>query len=184
MNWYSALCSDIETCAKKCVGNWRSWSNFGWHYQPEDSNQWFILYTHNRDSDVLELSNADVIEEELSKFDHDTCRVEDHNHWAVGWIKGFSIRVYDSEGNITPAFKAVYDIANQLSDYPVLDESDFSERETEVANETWTNCYNLSERIEYIRDHRSQFEFHSFADMLGCVRGKYFAGYASELLQS
>jgi hypothetical protein len=63
-----------------------------------------------------------------------------------------------------------------------LDESDFSEVEQEEANETWRNCYDVSERVKYIREHRSQFEFHDLGDMLGCVRGNYFAGYASELL--
>lgn len=45
-----------------------------------------------------------------------------------------------------------------------------------------TSRLTLRERVEYIRKHRSQFEFRDFADMLGCVRGKYFAGYASELI--
>lgn len=31
-------------------------------------------------------------------------------------------------------------------------------------------------------NHREQFEFYTFAELLGCVRGKFFAGYASELL--
>jgi hypothetical protein len=33
-----------------------------------------------------------------------------------------------------------------------------------------------------MREHRSQFDARSFADLLGCARGKYFLGYASELL--
>jgi hypothetical protein len=54
--------------------------------------------------------------------------------------------------------------------------------EDRYAQETWRSCYNDAERIEYIRDHRDQFEFRTFADMLGCARGRYFAGYASELI--
>lgn len=57
-----------------------------------------------------------------------------------------------------------------------------SEAEEEQAQEVWRDCYRPKARIEYIREHREQFEFRSFADMLGCVRGRYFAGYASELL--
>jgi hypothetical protein len=38
------------------------------------------------------------------------------------------------------------------------------------------------ERIAYIRKHRSEFEFADLRDMLSCVRGNYFAGYASELI--
>jgi hypothetical protein len=64
----------------------------------------------------------------------------------------------------------------------VLNENDFSEREQEAADETWRNCYREKERIKYIRAHRSQFSFASFRDLLDCVRGKFFAGYASELI--
>jgi hypothetical protein len=57
-----------------------------------------------------------------------------------------------------------------------------SEVETEEANRVWESCYSDKKRIQYIRKHRSQFEFNSFAEMLGCCRGKFFNGYASELL--
>lgn len=50
------------------------------------------------------------------------------------------------------------------------------------ANAVWRDCYQLKERVEYVRKHRGQFDFRSFSDMLSCLRGNYFAGYASELL--
>lgn len=82
--------------------------------------------------------------------------------------------------------KAAIDEANRilekLDGYPVLDEFDFSEREMTAANDIWRDCYRPKERVEYIRKHRSQFEFRDWLDMLGCVRGNYFAGYASELI--
>ena len=52
----------------------------------------------------------------------------------------------------------------------------------EEANRVWTDCYDDTERVKYIRDNRSEFEFRDFADLMGCARGTYFAGYASELL--
>jgi len=58
----------------------------------------------------------------------------------------------------------------------------FSEYETEEANDVWRDCYRPEERIDYIRKHRSQFKFRGLSDLIGCVRGHYFAGYASELL--
>lgn len=64
----------------------------------------------------------------------------------------------------------------------VLDEEDYSAREHESANQLWLDCYSPSKRIEYIRKHRNQFNFAAFSDLLKCVRGEYFAGYASELL--
>jgi hypothetical protein len=56
--------------------------------------------------------------------------------------------------------------------------------ESEEANRVWKDCYSAAERVAYIRERPDQFDgnFQSFADLLACVRGKYFAGYASELL--
>lgn len=99
------------------------------------------------------------------------------NHWAVGWVEWIAIHESD-----TGALKVADELATGLEDYPVIDESDLSEREMEAANQIWKDCYRVSERIKYIREHRSQFEFSSMADLLACVRGNYFAGYASDIL--
>jgi hypothetical protein len=53
--------------------------------------------------------------------------------------------------------------------------------EHEEADSRWSS-YSASDRIAYIRKHRSEFEFRSLADMFSCVRGNYFGGYASGLL--
>jgi len=97
-------------------------------------------------------------------------------HWACGWFEIILVRPD------TNAAKTAEEIEAALADYPILDECDHSEREMGAANETWQCCFSNAERIKYIRDHRSEFEFHSFADMLGCARGNYFGGYAYELL--
>jgi hypothetical protein len=130
----------------------------------------------SRDSDALERSNFRCMLSALGG-ESDTVIVVRESHWAVGWVEWIAIHETDSEAlAIADKQKA------RLDNYPILDESDFSDEETNEANETWESCYNERERVEYIREHRSQFEFRDFADLLGCVRGKYFAGYASELL--
>ena len=97
-------------------------------------------------------------------------------HWACGWFEIMIVRPGSQ------CAKQAQAIESALAGYPVLDEDDFSDREHAAANEAWEHCYTDKQRIEYIQDHRSQFEFHSIADMMSCVRGKYFAGYASELI--
>ena len=97
-------------------------------------------------------------------------------HWACGWYELLSVLAN------TPEHKIAADIESALADYPALDDSDFSEREREEAQSTWRDCYNDRDRVDYIRKHRDQFEFNNLADMLGCARGRYFAGYASELI--
>lgn len=81
-----------------------------------------------------------------------------------------------------PALKEADEILCAYEGYPVVCDEDFSELETEEADQIWTNCYDTAERIAYIRAHRHHFEFRNFADLLGCVRGRYFSGYASELI--
>ena len=153
--------------------------------------QWpdyYVFLGQNRDSDALTRSN---FRSALKAIGGENCSYQNEgqdnevsnvivvreNHWACGWIEWIGIHK-DAASIIALA----EEIESRLEDYPVVDEEDWSELETEEANKVWANCYNASERIAYIRKYRSQFEFHDFSDTIGCVRGKYFAGYASELL--
>lgn len=139
-----------------------------------ERGDWFIASAQHRDSNCLVRSNFRCFKKLLG--DEGTA-VESFNHWAVGWVEYLLVDPSQAE-LIALAEKTRED----LEDYPVLDDEDFSELETEEANETWKECYQPAERIAYIRKHRSQFEFRSFRDMLECVRGLYFCGYANELL--
>lgn len=130
----------------------------------------------SRDSDCLEESNFAVMLQALGG-ESETVIVVRESHWAVGWVEWIAIHQDDEK-----ALQIADEQKERLQDYPVLSEDDFSERETNRADDVWKNCYLVSERIRYIRDNRSQFDFRDFADLLGCVRGNYFAGHASELL--
>lgn len=148
---------------------------------------WLIVLARHRDSDVLANSNFECAKKKLKSisksYNADTGEefenviVESSTHWAVGWVEYLIINP-----NHKGLVESAEDIRERLEDYPILDENDFSEREMNEANDIWRDCYRIKERVEYIRKHRSQFEFRDFADMLGCVRGKYFSGYASELI--
>jgi hypothetical protein len=151
---------------------------------------WYIFLGRNRDSDCLTNSNfeqglkavrAVMSKESISDDENEDCatvQVVSENHWACGWVKWIAIHKSD-----TTALECASGLLDRLDNYPVLNEEDWSEREHEQAGEVWKNCYDAGERVEYIRAHRSQFEFHDLRDMLACVRGRYFAGYASELIQ-
>jgi len=139
---------DLETGAREARGNWQKFDSFGWHDRPEDGAEWAIVYTHNRDSDLLDQSNADAIDKALAPFtegDNPDVRAEHHGHWACGWIDGYAIRVYRN-GQITEAFRAYHELAARLADYPILDEEDHSRREYEATlenlrNEGFADCY-------------------------------------------
>ena len=139
MSW-DALTGDVEECAKEAAANWRQFESFAWHNRPEDCDSWFIFYTHNRDSSLCDESNAAAIAKELEvpEYENDL-EVESHNHWACGWIDGYSVRVYDAQGNITPVFRKVCELATRLADYPLLDEEDHSQREYDATLENIHN---------------------------------------------
>jgi hypothetical protein len=149
-SWYSELAStDVETAAKELAGNWRKFESFHWHSdaRPADADNCAIVYLSNRDADCLTESNAAAIKDALSEFtgwmadpiDGSTFDVEEqsHNHWAVGHVDGIVIRCIGPDGKVTPAFRVLYELAEKLDGYPVLDEDDFSERESDAADEAW-----------------------------------------------
>lgn len=125
---------DAENLAKQLRGNWRNFESFGWHDQPEDADDWTIVYTTSRDAGLTAESNAAAIEKRLDPFiDSGDLRLEHHGHWACGWVDGYAIRVRDASGALTPAFLEWSAIQTELDNYPLLDESDYSEREYEAA---------------------------------------------------
>ena len=140
-----------------------------------DYRDWFGIVGQSRDSGARERSNFRVALQMLGG-ESDNVRVERYGHWAVGWIEEVYIRPNTKE------YAIACEIETALSDYPVLDESDFSNEEQEEAMETWKHCYNPKERIAYIREHKNQFEFDSFSELMSNVRGDSFNGYASEIV--
>jgi hypothetical protein len=149
----------LEDAAKEAAGNWREFNCFAWHRANEikDPENWAIFYTHSRDSGLLDQSNAEAIEAALGPFtngDDPNVVMENHHHWACGWIAGCSLRVF-RRGKITKAFRKYHEIAQRLADYPVLDESDYCAREYEAtiknfADAAWRvkNEYELPEGWE------------------------------------
>lgn len=126
--------TDVDAAAKASAGNWRNFSCFAWHrgYGLEDADRWAIFYTSGRDAGLLDQSNHAEIAKLLSSFkegDDPDVVAESHSHWAVGYLEGFSIRVYGKDGCITDAFKEFCGIKERLGDYPILNESEYSERE-------------------------------------------------------
>lgn len=163
------------------------------HYAGAQWPDYYVFLGRNRDSSALGRANFDAglkaIGGEKSDKDKEDpndegaalslVRVVRENHWACGWVEWIAIHE-----SATEQLAIADGIAEKLEDYPVVDEELWSEYEQDEANTVWKDCYSAKERIDYIRRHRSQFEFHGFADMLASVRGKYFAGYASELISS
>ncbi len=152
-----------------------------------ERGEWLIAFAVHRDSDTITRSNFRCAEKALRALltvkewqgEFTPIQIERFNHWAVGWVDYLIV-----DPACTEAVQTAEEMRASVEDYPLLNEEDHSALEQEEADEMWRNCYRPHERAEYIRKHRSQFEFRDFRDLLGCVRGNYFAGYASELIST
>lgn len=158
-------------------------------YEPTNLKRWvlpdyfgelwpnyYVFLGQHRDSDCLTRSNF-ISGLEAIGGESETVAVVRESHCAVGWVEWIAIHQDDEE-----ALKIANEIASALDNYPVLDDDHYCQIESEEADEIWANCYNERERISYIRNHHNQFSFYSFSDMRDCIRGKYFKGYASDLI--
>jgi hypothetical protein len=173
----------VEDAAKEAAGSWRNFECFVWHRQSEiaDPENWAVMYTHHRDSGLLDQSNSSVIEKALEPFtegDDPDVVFESHSHWAVGYIAGFSIRVFRN-GEVTDAYRTYRELQERIADYPVLDEDDYSDREHEatlgnIKDTAWRlkNEFDLPDRWEgQAYDWLSENNFHAIEnrdDQGGC----------------
>lgn len=55
----------LKDAAREAAGNWKRFDCFCWDrlHDIDDPDDWTIIYTHNRDSRLLDQSNADAIAE-------------------------------------------------------------------------------------------------------------------------
>lgn len=107
-----------------------------------------LTFGQHRDSDVLDRSNYERISEDMrAEFPADT-DVQYFSHWAVGHGETLIVRVLRdpdddiTPGNITAAFAIVTSIADALrSDYPVYDDSHYSQLEHDEQREEYESAW-------------------------------------------
>ncbi len=103
----------------------------------DEHPDWLVVgVSRTRDSEELEESNfaatLKCIEEaDPESVDHETHRF---GHWGPGWFELIIVRPG------SPAFIEAERIEAALSDYPVLDEQDYSEREYTAQCEALSDC--------------------------------------------
>lgn len=103
---------------------------------------WYVFLGQHRDSDTLTRSNFICGLREIGG-ETETVKVIRENHWAVGWVEWIGIRRDDET-----ALRKADEIKAALDDYPVVDESHWSEMEMEEAAEYWAQMP-VRERAEY-----------------------------------
>jgi hypothetical protein len=93
--------------------------------------EYFVFLSQARDSDALTRSNFECGLEAL-EGESETVIVVRERHWAVGWVEWIAIH----ESDVRSIIRAEGMLC-ALSDYPVLDESHFSELEWAEAESQW-----------------------------------------------
>lgn len=98
-----------------------------------DQQDWLVLPVgRNRDSGELDQSNFDTALKMLGG-ESDTVEVHRFGHWACGWLEIIIVKPGSD------AEKVANEIESSLENYPVLDETDLSNREWEGYQEGWQN---------------------------------------------
>ena len=62
------------------------------------------------------------------------------------------------------------------------DDEDYSERSDAEAQRVWAECYDTPDRIDFVRKHRDECWFASWADLRAAIRGEHYPGYAQTIL--
>lgn len=98
------------------------WDNYSGDMDKPD---WVVSVGRNRDSDLMAESNFDTALEMLGGAGKNVV-VERFGHWACGWFELILVNP-KSEKHV----RIAKEIRDSLADYPLLDESDYSNRESE-----------------------------------------------------
>lgn len=112
------------------------------HITVDDQENWLVVpVSQTRDSETLEQSNFASAVKLLSDTDDDNYQIHRFGHWGPGWFEIILVKPN------SPSCEIAESIESSLEDYPILDETDWSEREFKQACELWT-IYDISERVE------------------------------------
>jgi hypothetical protein len=113
-----------------------------------DQQNWLVApVSQTRDSGPLDRANFDATLRALGG-ESETVEVHRFGHWGPGWFEIILIDPAD-EARV----KECQEIEDALSDYPVVDESLYSEYEHEECASTWEKCFDAADRLAYFRRH-------------------------------
>lgn len=111
-----------------------------------DLSYWgFTPLGKHRDSDLLDQSNYDYALEALKDADPDAVDEIHSSHFAVGWYDNLMVDTRNEK-----VLQCLAELLERLENYPILDESDLSQREwnqAQVAYDDWA-AWDVRKMIE------------------------------------
>lgn len=115
------------------------------NYMGAEWPEYYVFLGRHRDSSTLTESNFECALEELGGT-NETVQIVHEGHWAVGWVEWIAIHESDNV-----ALAKAQEILDQLDEYPVLNEDEWSTREYEAMCNFWKSC-SVSHRMELLED--------------------------------
>lgn len=112
--------------------NRKGWPNSYYGDYPD----YYVFLGRSRDSNILEESNF-LAALAMLGGESDDIVIERAGHWACGWVEHIAVNPKNIE-----KVQIAENIRNQLNDYPVLDDDDFCNRESEEYAEEFEGNYN------------------------------------------
>jgi hypothetical protein len=109
-------------------------------------------FGQSRDSDSLERSNFACALDALGG-ESETVIVVREGHWAVGWVEWIAIHATD-----TVALQAADDMRERVANYPVLDESHWSEIEWNESADYWESL-SPREKVQWAMAERERYHW-------------------------
>lgn len=113
----------------------------------------YVVLTKNRDSGLLDQSNWDVAVKRLNAIEDKTENPDASvytwvaNHWACGWVEYLMV----SKDAPIDIIAIAENICSEIEAYPVLDENDYSNRQSDAVSEYWASL-SISERVELCQE--------------------------------
>ena len=111
-----------------------------------ERGHWLVVYTRNRDSELLTESNWDAMLQTLGG-ESEAVAIERASHWAVGWVEYLIVDPCDGDKRTIAD-----DLLRRMYDYPVLNEFDLSEREWDALerdHDDWHTAHGIEQTDEF-----------------------------------
>jgi hypothetical protein len=124
-------------------------------------------------SDILEISNFEVISKDLIERYPDDFRIETYKHWAVNSIDRLVCRILKSPGdvveeNITNAFIAAMTWHNELDEYSIADEDHYLKLEHDEAISTFNYMDDyLKDMIDTTKEDWAEALYYELSNNMG-----------------
>lgn len=114
-----------QSRAEKLVEASRNIPDFGFSGELALGQTWAFTVSKNRDSDLKENSNFNVIRSDLVEKYPDDVEVVRAGHFLVSWVDQLAVRMLNNNGKVTLAGILILNWLDYLEEHPLADEDDY-----------------------------------------------------------